>query len=110
MRKFFNQAPLPFMGQKRRWCKDFKQALSEFNECTVFVDLFGGSGLLSRMVADTRPDAAVVYNDYDGYSKRIANIPRTNQLIADIRNLLVDHPQDKIIKDPIRSSILERIK
>ena len=28
--KTYTQAPLPFQGQKRRFLKDFKQALKEF--------------------------------------------------------------------------------
>ena len=110
MKKHFSQAPLPFQGQKRRWNKEFKAALSQFSHCNVFVDLFGGSGLLSRMVADTRPDATVVYNDYDHYSTRIANIDRTNALLAELRTLLADQPQDKLIQEPLRSQIIERIR
>ena len=68
MAKIYNQAPLPFMGQKRRWNNDFKTALkNEFADCTIFVDLFGGSGLLSHFTKTVRPDAQVVYNDFDGY-------------------------------------------
>lgn len=46
--KNYTQAPLPFQGQKRRWNGAFKKALKEFDDCNVFVDLFGGSGLLAR--------------------------------------------------------------
>ena len=53
------KAPLPFMGQKRRWNDAFKTALcNEFGDCTTFVDLFGGSGLLSHFTHTIRPDAA----------------------------------------------------
>ena len=48
MTKNYTQAPLPFQGQKRKWNGDFKQALRHFDDCNVFVDLFGGSGLLSH--------------------------------------------------------------
>ena len=51
-KKKFTQAPLPFMGQKRKWNGEIKTALKEFEECDVFIDLFGGSGLLSRIVKD----------------------------------------------------------
>lgn len=38
MAKIYNQAPLPFMGQKRRWNNDFKTALkNEFADCTIFL-------------------------------------------------------------------------
>ena len=83
-KKNYSQAPLPFMGQKRRWNNEFKAVLSEYNECTIFVDLFGGSGLLSRYAKDARPDATVIYNDYDNYSKRIEMVDNTNKLLADL--------------------------
>lgn len=50
--KNYTQAPLPFQGQKRRWNGAFKKALKEFDDCNVFIDLFGGSGLLARMAKD----------------------------------------------------------
>jgi hypothetical protein len=37
-------APLPFVGQKRMFAKEFIKVLEQFPEDTVFVDLFGGSG------------------------------------------------------------------
>ena len=42
--KNFNQSPLPFQGQKRRFQTSFKEALKGFKDAPVFVDLFGGSG------------------------------------------------------------------
>lgn len=108
--KKFTQAPLPFQGQKRKWSGEFKMALKQFDDCDVFVDLFGGSGLLGRMVKDERPHAVVYYNDFDDYHKRIANIPRTNALLADLREIVRDCPSAKLIREPYRTAILERIK
>ena len=48
--KKYTQAPLPFQGQKRRFLKPFKTALESFPADAVYVDLFGGSGLLSHTV------------------------------------------------------------
>lgn len=110
MTKNYFQAPLPFQGQKRRWNAEFKRALSEFDNCNVFVDLFGGSGLLSRMVKDVRPDAVVFYNDFDDYHVRIENINRTNALLADLRLLLSDCPDSKLVNTQTRLAILARIK
>lgn len=67
--KIYTQAPLPFMGQKRRWNSAFKTALENYEDCHTFVDLFGGSGLLSHFTKTVRPDARVVYNDFDGYTR-----------------------------------------
>lgn len=110
MNRHYTQAPLPFQGQKRRWVNDFKAALAKFSDCKIFVDLFGGSGLLSRMVADVRPDAVVIYNDFDGYSDRIKAIPQTNALLADLRTLLADYPEGKIIKGELREKIVSRLQ
>ena len=52
--KNYNQSPLPFQGQKRNFLKAFKLALNEFSTQTIFVDLFGGSGLLSQIVEHSK--------------------------------------------------------
>lgn len=97
MAKIYKQAPLPSQGQKRNWNVELKTALKQFDDCNLFVDLFGGSGLLSRMVKDERPDAVVFYNDFDDYHMRIANIPRTNALLADLRVIVKECPRRKLL-------------
>lgn len=47
--KLYLSAPLPFVGQKRMFAKEFIKVLEQFPENAVFVDLFGGSGLLSHI-------------------------------------------------------------
>lgn len=64
-------APLPFVGQKRMFAREFIKVLGQFPDSTVFVDLFGGSGLLSHITKCVRPDATVVYNDFDNYRCRL---------------------------------------
>lgn len=105
----FTTAPLPFMGQKRRFLKEVKQVIEKCSENAVFVDLFGGSGLLSHTIKGYFPDAMVVYNDYDNYRKRLENIRQTNQLISDIRLILSDSPKDKKVLEPQRIQIIERV-
>jgi hypothetical protein len=80
--KPFKTAPLPFMGQKRRFINKFKEALKQYREDAVYVDLFGGSGLLSHIVKETYPAATVVYNDYDNYRERLEAIPPRSLLIC----------------------------
>lgn len=109
MSKNYNQSPLPFQGQKRRFQKEFKHALKEFETASVFVDLFGGSGLLSRWVKETYPEATVVYNDYDNYSARVSNIERTNALLAEFRVILADAPADKVVSKEAKQSILKAV-
>ena len=109
MRKLYLSAPLPFVGQKRMFAKEFIKVLEQFNDKTVFVDLFGGSGLLSHITKCKRPDATVVYNDYDGYRMRLQAIPHTNILLADLRDIAKNVPRHKPIKGEARERIFERI-
>ena len=107
--KLYMSAPLPFVGQKRMFAREYIKVLEQFKDCTVFVDLFGGSGLLSHITKRMRPDAKVVYNDFDNYRKRLENIPRTNLLLADFRLLAEGVPRHKPITGEARERILERI-
>ena len=109
-KKVYTSAPLPFMGQKRRFLKDFKNALNNYPSDATYVDLFGGSGFLSYLVKQVYPNANVVYNDFDNYRQRIANIDKTNQLIADLRVILKDSPTDKRIVGDFRDKVLERVE
>ena len=109
-KKNYTAAPLPFMGQKRRFLKDFKNALADYPIDATYIDLFGGSGLLSHTVKQVYTGAKVIYNDYDGYSERLANIDKTNQLIADLRAILKDSPTDKKIVDEFRTKVIERVE
>ena len=108
-KKLYMSAPLPFVGQKRMFAKEFIKVLEQFNDKTVFVDLFGGSGLLSHITKCKRPDATVVYNDYDGYHMRLQTIPQTNALLADLRDIAKNVPRHKPIKGEARERIFERI-
>lgn len=78
-RKYYS-APLPFVGQKRMFAKEFKKVLEQFPNGTVFVDLFGGSGLLSHIAKCEKPHSKVVYNDFDDYRLRLEHISQTNEL------------------------------
>lgn len=49
MKKQYLSAPLPFMGQKRMFARDFKKVLATYPDDITIVDLFGGSGLLSHI-------------------------------------------------------------
>ena len=103
-------APLPFVGQKRMFAQKFKEVLKEYPDNSVFVDLFGGSGLLSHITKREKPNATVIYNDYDNYRMRLNNINRTNALLSDLRKLTIDCPRQKLIPELIRGLILERLR
>lgn len=110
MRKLYLSAPLPFVGQKRMFAKEFIKVLEQYPEDAVFVDLFGGSGLLSHITKCQKPNATVVYNDFDDYRHRLANIPRTNLLLADLRTIVGDMPKNCCIKGEKRDNIFARLE
>ncbi|MDH6355482.1 hypothetical protein M2132_001825 [Dysgonomonas sp. PH5-45] len=111
--KRYKVAPLPFQGQKRNFVKPFVGTLKELSQSQdikVVVDLFGGSGLLSHTAKRILPGCKVIYNDYDGFSARLRNVERTNELLTDIRALLCDYPKEKRISEAYKSVILARIE
>lgn len=57
--------------------------------CRTFLLSFQGrnpGGLLAHTIKQQRPDARVIFNDYDWFVTRLKNIPTTNKLLAEIRN------------------------
>lgn len=110
MRKEYLTAPLPFVGQKRMFAREYKRILSTLDDNAVFVDLFGGSGLLSHITKYNKPNATVVYNDYDNYRCRLENIERTNKLLADLREIVKCSPRHKLIDKSTRERIFQRLE
>ena len=106
MRRQYLSAPLPFQGQKRMFAKEFIKVLKHYPDDAVFVDLFGGSGLLSHITKCQKPDATVVYNDFDNYRRRLENIPRTNALLDKIREVVASVPRQKVLPEKTKEAIL----
>ena len=110
MRKQYLSAPLPFVGQKRMFAREFIQVLKLYPDDAVFVDLFGGSGLLSHITKYQKPGATVVYNDFDNYRQRLENIPRTNVLLDKIRAVVASVPRRKFLPKKTKETILRLIE
>lgn len=110
MKKTYLSAPLPFMGQKRRFAREFIKVLRQFHDGTTFIDLFGGSGLLSHLAHRVHPTSTVVYNDYDGYRRRLEAIPETNTLLSQLRDAVRDIPRNKRITGEARQHVLQCIR
>ena len=106
----YQSAPLPFMGQKRMFIKDFRNVLKHFPDDAVYIDLFGGSGLLAHVAKREKPGATVIYNDFDNYRQRLENIDRTNALLAELRAMVKDCPRGKLLPPDVRLAILRRLK
>lgn len=113
-KKTYTSAPLPFMGQKRRFVKEFRKVLAEYPDDVTIVDLFGGSGILSHTAKAVKPNATIIYNDFDNYRKRLEHIPHTNALLDKIRPLAssVDklHRIPNDVRDRIRTLVTEEEK
>ena len=84
--------------------------MAEYPDDVTIVDLFGGSGILSHTAKAVKPNAVVVYNDFDNYRKRLEHIPHTNALLDKIRPLAccVDKPHR--IPNDVRDRIRELVR
>ncbi|ABR74750.1 hypothetical protein CBG46_09175 [Actinobacillus succinogenes] len=113
--KQFNQAPLPFVGQKRMFLQHFRKILNQHiannGDGWTIVDVFGGSGLLSHTARNTKSAATVIYNDFDGYSERLQHIGDINRLRADLY-ALVDNaaPKNKRLSKALKSDVIHVIQ
>ena len=103
----YTSAPLPFTGQKRGWVKQYKEVLNHVaNDIDIVVDLFGGSGLLSHIAKRVLPKAQVIYNDFDGYSKRISAIPSTNKIVGMMRGVCSGLKEHQHIPSEIKNKLI----
>lgn len=107
--KIYKTSPLPFQGQKRKFVKHFKEALTHFPSNTTYIDLFGGSGLLSHTIKTTYPNANVIWNDYDNFAHRLALIPTTNDIIAKLRLIVANYPKGTRINE-VKPAILKVLR
>lgn len=91
--------------------KEFRKVLAEYPDDVTIVDLFGGSGILSHTAKAVKPNATIVYNDFDNFRKRLKHIPHTNALLDKIRPLAccVDklHRIPNNVRDRIRTLVRE---
>ena len=106
----FNASPLPFMGQKRNFANKFKAELQRFDNELVFVDLFGGSCLLSHITKQEKPKSKVICNDFDNFHLRIKSIDRTKRIIDYARSVLPNIRKNDRVNEEDKIKILEFIK
>lgn len=106
----YTTAPLPFAGQKRRWLKQLEPIIRSLPSNTTFVDIFGGSGLVSRLCKDIHPTARVVYNDYDNYSERLRHIAETEQLRQEIVSILAPLKHNSRVPEEYKALVLRAVQ
>lgn len=86
------------MGNKRNMLKHIKAVLETMQEDgqidreTIFIDCFGGSGLISHNIKQWYPSNRVVWNDYDNYQERLNHLDTTEQLRQEIAKIISDTP------------------
>ncbi|MDY2585007.1 DNA adenine methylase [Helicobacter sp.] len=84
--------PLPFMGNKRNMLKKIEGALAHLRQEgyitseTIFIDTFGGSGLVAHNIKQWYPNNEVIWNDFDNYQERLHNIHSTERLRQKLLN------------------------
>ncbi|OCG59917.1 DNA adenine methylase [Gilliamella sp. Nev3-1] len=108
--KKYSKAPLPFQGQKRNFIKLFNEQIKKLcgdGSGWTIVDVFGGSGLLSHNAKYTCRNARVIYNDYDNYSNRLANISKTEEIRKDLLSLVIDSQKGVKIKSKTKEKIIQ---
>lgn len=114
MVKPYNKAPLPFIGQKRNFITQFRQVLTDniTGDGTgwTIIDVFGGSGLLAHNAKYIKPAATVIYNDFDGYAKRVQHIEDTNRLRRQLKDLLGNYGYARKLTKSKKMAMLELIK
>lgn len=112
--KPYNKAPLPFTGQKRNFITQFRQVLTDNitgnGTGWTIIDVFGGSGLLAHNAKYIKPEATVIYNDFDGYAKRLQHIEDTNRLRRQLLALLGDYDYARKLTKSKKMAMLELIK
>lgn len=105
---YYDRAPLAFLGQKRLFSRLFTKIIKSLclKQDVIFVDLFGGSGLLSNNVKVVYQNNTVIWNDYDNYQNRLNNIELTNKILNEIKQSIGKYKE----KEKISNDDKEKIK
>lgn len=111
----YTKPPLPFMGNKKNMLKHIKQVLEtmradgEIDRESIFIDVFGGSGLVAHNIKQWYPRNQVLWNDYDNYQKRLDHIAQTESLRAWLYEKVRDIEYKNALPKHIKQEILARI-
>lgn len=109
-KKMMKTPPLPFQGNKTRWNKIIIDIINKIDgNCSdyVFVDMFGGSGIVSHWIKHLKPKSTVIYNDYDNYCERLKKINDTNDHLKELRQILKDYKVEKKITKEDKNKVLD---
>ena len=109
----FKNPPLPFQGNKTHWRKIITNIINSIKgDCSdyVFVDMFGGSGIVSHWIKHLKPESTVIYNDFDNYCDRLNKIDETNEQLKHIREILKDYKHGEKITKEDKIKIIEYLE
>ncbi len=110
MKKIYKQAPLPFIGQKRNFVTHFinvlNTSIADDGDGWTIVDAFGGSGLLAHVAIHTKPQARVIYNDFDDYHLRLQHISDTNRMRQKLSKILSQTPRSKKLSPTSKQAVI----
>lgn len=109
----FKCPPLPFQGNKTHWRKTITEIINNIDgDCSdyVFVDLFGGSGIVSHWLKHLKPKSTVIYNDFDNYCDRLNKIDETNEQLSAIRDMIKDFKENEKLPKEISNKIMEYLR
>lgn len=109
----FKSPPLPFQGNKTHWRKIITDIINNIKgDCSdyVFVDLFGGSGIVSHWVKNIKPASTVIYNDFDNYCDRLNKIDETNEQLKEIRKITKDYKENDKLSEETKNKIIKYLK
>ncbi len=74
------------------------------------MDLFGGSGLLSHTVKSEKPNAKVIYNDFDNFKQRLESIKTTNYILEQIRPIVASYKKNTRLSVEDKNEIFKIIE
>lgn len=82
----YYKPPLPFMGNKTKMLKPLKACLETLTipRDTIFLDVFGGSGLVAHNLKMWYPNNRVIWNDFDNFQERLRLYPITQEILERI--------------------------
>lgn len=111
----YTKPPLSFMGNKKYMLKHIKQVIETMRADgvidgeSIFIDVFGGSGLVAHNIKQWYPRNQVLWNDYDNYQARLDHIAQTESLRAWIYEKVRDGEYKNDLPKEIKQEILAHI-
>lgn len=88
--------PIHFSGNKKHWQEFIENVIKDIPSDSTIVDAFGGCGIISYYIIQSRPDINVIYNDFDGYIKRLDNIGDLEEIRKGLQKIAGKRTHGKI--------------